>query len=239
MDYVELQTGGKLIRYKWNGDKGEFDQTDATEFAPRFLWDECRVTDATTLNDVFLLLNENIDIFDVVIGNWCREFVDEALNNEPEEESDLASCDLQWNFTTQRYYADENQTELEGINHPNFGGTGKDGVSYGISFTPVYKMKNVPLRLIHSATLFDEGEFYKNKDYKNPDKYTQTFDRVSFTLGDILYGIIWELSWYGNPSERDKQGQELNDMVDNIKEEDCIPFEEVMSQLRADIEDRE
>lgn len=202
MKYLELHPGGKLIEFKWNSEMGAYDQRDVTGHAPGFIWHETRVTSDTTLNDVFLLLDKHIEIFDVIIGNWCKDYVEEALSkSEPNE--GLEYAELYWKFTVDEDWQDQNKTTFSGHKFPQFRAVRKDGKKCYIEMTPTYKLKHLPLKLRPNADLFDKGSYYRNKDCKNPDKYYQRFDLITYTLGDILYGIIREFSFLGNPKRRD------------------------------------
>ena len=61
-----------------------------------------------------------------------------------------------------------------------------------------------------------------------------TLRNVNYTLGQVLYAILWELSWHGGPEDRDKLNKELKGMVDRINsgEEKTIPMEEVLKDLK-------
>lgn len=240
MKHFELHPGGKLVQFEWNSETGAYDQTDVTDHAPRFLWRETRVTSDTTLNDVFLLLEKHIEIFDVVIGNWCKDYVAEALSKS-EPDNSLDYVELYWNFTVNEHWQDSNKTYFGGHEFPQFGAIGKDGMNYAIEMTPTYKLKHLPLKLRPNVDLFDEGAYYRKKDYKNPEKYRQGFDVISYTLGDILYGIIWELSFFGDPKNRDNEVQKMNDSIARIEsgEDETIPWEEFEAEIRANLKDLE
>lgn len=241
MRHLEIHPGGKLIQLEWNSESGDYDQSDVTDHAPRFLWDEVRLNDETTVNDIFLLLDKHIEIFDLIIGNWCKDFVKEALSQDFNGESELEYAELSWRFTLNYHHEREDERVLNGHHFPDFGAIGKDGINYGVSFTPTYELKRLPLRLNPSSTLFNEGEYYRNKDNKNPSKYSENIQNVSYNLGHVLFGIIWELSLYGDPKKRDEVKADIDRRVEEVENgtADTIQFEEVMSQIKANLEETE
>jgi hypothetical protein len=95
---------------------------------------------------------------------------------------------------------DEEEQKLSGNILPGFHGMGiSDHMPYSLMFTPANEIAELPLRLSQEFTLVS----IKGKEpeiYKTPE----------FSLGQILYGIIWELSWIGGPEERERKKQEIS-----------------------------
>lgn len=240
MRYLELHPGGKLIQFKHNRETGKEDQTDVTDLAPTLLWTELRVCTDTTLNDVFLLLKEHIDFFDMVIGNHCKAYVEEAFSKYDDKDTDLVSVTLNWNFTINNNWED-GEDEFAGYDFPNLGAVGANEEKYSVSFLPVYKYKHLPLVLVSESEIFNEGKYYKNKDYKNPDKYKQSIKHTSYSLGSVLYGIIWELSFFGDPASRQVESDEITRRIKDIDSgaSKTVPFDEAMKQLSSNAEDLE
>lgn len=235
---LEIRKGGKLIETKWIYDKvakqGAYHDIDRTDQAIRNLFEVCELAPDVTLKDIFLLLNSEIDIFDAVIGNWCKEIVTEGLT-APEKPYDLNVYDpeqieyLELRFTPE-YESDGDGTEdyLQGFTRPDFGGTGVelrndgdqehyskgDRIPWGISFTPANELINIPVRLAKDVAIY-EG-ILKSKSGQMPNKLAE-FKNPSFTLGQILEGIIWEMSFHGGPDKRDAFNKDLRETVDKIK----------------------
>ena len=65
---VEIKKGGKLIQTEVECSQ----EQDVTDSAVRFLFDCCTLEDGVTLRDIFLLLDSELDLFDLVLGNlYC------------------------------------------------------------------------------------------------------------------------------------------------------------------------
>jgi hypothetical protein len=224
---LELHKGGKLVETYWVYDEtkgdGDMCEKDVTENAIRLLFEPCDLAQDITLKDIFLLLNTELKIFDAVLGNWCEEFVKEGLSGEgkpytgeynPEEIEYLQLSKYMWIDSDLSY----------GLERPDFGGVGfelkeewdgwskGDRISYGISFSPTQDLINLPVKLDRTLIIYNE----------NPasGRYHETiaeYENITFTLGDILNGIIWEISFNGGPEKKADFKQQLLNYVDEIK----------------------
>lgn len=233
---LEIRKGGKLIETKWVYDraakKGEYQEFDRTDSAIRRLFEPCELAEDVTLKDIFELLNTEIDLFDAVIGNWCKEIVTEGLT-QPGKPYDLSKYDpeqieyLELRYTPE-YELYDGVDSCHGFHRPDFGGVGvelqNDGdqehykkgerIPWGISFTPANELINIPVKLNDTFAIYEgilrsaEGQMPKMlAEFKNP----------TYTLGGILEGVIWEMSFHGGPAKRDAFGAELRQTVDDIK----------------------
>lgn len=90
-------------------------------------------------------------------------------------------------------------------------------IPWSVSFQKTNALINHPVKLKQETILHDDASTWRKPRHYNHEPIT-TFQQTEFTLGDILYGIIWELSFYGAPEKRDAQGEELLNQVKDIKE---------------------
>ena len=236
---LEIRKGGKLIETKWVYDKvakeGDYKEFDRTDQAIRNLFETCTLAPDVTLKDIFELLNTELALFDAVIGNWCKEIVTEGLT-QPAKPYDLSKYDpeqieyLELTYTPEYENDGEGSPDqLYGFHRPDFNATGvvlqNDGdqehfkkgerIPWGLSFTPSNELINIPVRLSDKFVVY-EG-ILKCKDKPGFSHPIIQFDNPTYTLGGILEGIIWELSFHGGPTSRDKLGGELKQAVDDIK----------------------
>lgn len=237
---IELRKGGKLIEIKWVYDKakgeGEYQEFDITKQAIRHLFEVCELEEGVTLKDIFLLLNTELDIFDAVIGNWCKDIVTEGLT-QPEKPYDLSTYDpdqieyLELVYTPEYDLDGDDKDVLYGIHRPDFGGVGvvlqaenehhKAGerIAWGVSFTPSNELINIPVKLSDKFSIY-EGILKWDKT-STGDRVLASFSNPTYTLGGILEGIIWELSFHGGPGSRKIRKDELDEAVKSIKKENA------------------
>jgi hypothetical protein len=81
-----------------------------------------------------------------------------------------------------------------------------------------------------------DAEMYR-RDYrhKSDGSSTITLPKVGYTLMHILYGIIWELSFFGPPKKRDEEVKKLMNIAEDAKlhPEKLIPLDEVLKKIEA------
>lgn len=247
---LEIRKGGKLIETKWVYDKaaekGEYKEFDRTDNGLRYLFEPCVLAPDVTLKDIFLLINTELDVFDAVIGNWCKEIVTEGLT-QPAKPYDLTKYDpeqieyLELRYTPEYDDDGDGGEVLYGIHRPDFGGVGvelqNDGdqdhykkgerIPWGVSFSKANDLINIPVKL---ADKFDIYEGILKWKAGSQPKLLGSFKNPPYTLGGILEGIIWEMSFHGGPDKRDDLNSELREAVAKIKsgKEELVgsPFDE-------------
>ena len=237
---LEIRKGGKLIETKWVYDKeakqGSYVEFDRTDRAFRYLFEQCQLAPDVTLKDIFELLNSDIDVFDAVIGNWCEEIVTEGLT-QPAKPYDLSKYDpeqieyLELRYTPEYDLDGDNKDVFYGFHRPDFGGVGvvlqNDGdqdhykkgerIPWGVSFSKANDLINIPVKLADKFVVY-EGIMKWDKVSKDNKKLAE-FNNPTYTLGGILEGIIWELSFHGGPDKRNDMHKELLERVEEIKKE--------------------
>jgi hypothetical protein len=181
---LQIQSGGKLVQI-------ENDIKDITDISYHFLFEECTLAEDVTLKDIFLLLNKNLDSFHTLFGYWCKEFTQEALSGiEPKDKNVFDYLEL-YNIIS------INEEKIENIGCVDLHAM-QNGEPYSLSFLNVYEYVHLPLKI------------GKTKIYLSGSDNNLVLEKnSSFKLGNILYGIIWELSFYGPPVERNAKKKEL------------------------------
>lgn len=240
---VEVRPGGQVF---WlPGPKANATGwQEVTDSAPRFLWESCRLAEGVTLRDLFTILRRDIDLYEVIFGNWVKEIVSEGLDNEAEE-SDLSHLCLSWVVTVNDHWDEVAQENTEGkavsgYTFPDFHGIGpgEEGtLPYSVSFTPLYKMMDLEVKLDRNFLISDEAEFYRTRrrtgEYPQRGEFDTTYQDSTFNLMQILYGIIWELSFFGGPTERDETAEDLKRRVEEVESGEAVTYslDEVMESL--------
>ncbi len=209
---LTIKKGGVLTFYN-NYDK--LNPKDITEVSPYHLQNMCELDSDVTLKDVFLIIQKNIDIYKIIINNNVELFLEEGFNDpkeyinkyDPEGVEYLQlSKSINWN-------------DASSITHCTLFGIGyelkedydihKSGnrISWAIDLEPVNTYINYPLKLKTDVELV---EF----PYSDLTKLNNEYEEHAFTLFDILYWIIYELSFYGPPKKRDEEYKKLLEIKD-------------------------
>lgn len=224
---VIIQKGGKLTSKKWDGDLQNYVFSDVTDRAAMFLYKCCTLETGVTLRDIFLLLATDLPTFDIVINNWCSEYVAEGLAKsefddwkpeeleipwdclplDPDADGKIEYLQLSWAL------AEEADNVLAGFHFPDFNGVGplpkeKDGTqrtgTWAVEGCSCRGIIDLEVRLNPIITISDACAYSKEP---------RTYSEAEFNLGHILYGIIWELSYFGPPAKRDAFMEELRNSI--------------------------
>lgn len=102
---------------------------------------------------------------------------------------------------------------------------------YAIEFTPVNELADKPIRI--------DDRFVVRKDIMDDNTMPVVFEaRKPFYLLDIIWAILWEISFMGTPEDRDAKMDELDATIKGIKDGtiETIPAEEVFARLRERID---
>ncbi len=231
---LEIRKGGKLVETKWvydeDKDEGFYREFDRTESATRYLFEPCELAADVTLEDIFLLLNSELTIFNLIFGNWCEEFVKEGLTKSPKpyepERYDPEQIEYLEIYYTPEYDKSEHVNHFYGFLIPNFHGVGVklredtehykkgDRIKWGINLSPVNTLIKIPVKLNKTFIIYEDN--LQSKPDEKP-KVLGEFENPQYTLGNLLHGIIWELSFYGPPEERDKVKCGLKEQIGKIE----------------------
>lgn len=218
MDNLELRRNGKLFHITKEGER------DVTDLALFYLMDNCVLGEDVTLRDVFLLLKQDIDTYKVIINGHVEKIVEEGLSGKKSEpiegDCNIDFLELYWNLEINegkwpsfggcqfpQFHAWGDWPNDEFGNHPP--GT-KGGIA--VDFTPSYDLLDYPLKLRGDVNVCI------TEDYKWKTAVNLNLPSPSYSLLNILYGVIWELGWHGSPEQRVEKSEELESTVKGIKD---------------------
>lgn len=218
---LRMCPGGKLYYKKWFMDERKGQVFDITDRPLGFLMHDCELDPNLTLRDVFDFIEMHLDSLEPILGNWVREFIDESKQPyEEKEERELERLELYWFIEADQEFG------TSGLAYPSFHGIGKNGDRYGVDFSACNSLMHLPLSLKTDAEVF----------MRTPDRQHSTIvlPSVGYTLIGILYGIIWELSFFGPPKKRDEEVKKLMEIAEDARlhPENLIPIEEVMNKIK-------
>lgn len=186
------------------------------------------IADDFTLGDLCLIITQfdelDLEDFSKIIQWPIAGFLIECLDLEKEACSDLHYLRLTWQYSYEKGETPwgSMRLEVDAIGEiwddyqpgGQFYEEGKDYSNcnhWGISFSPLYEMKNLPIRIEPKMLLYRELEY--------PMTEENYFPAPDVTLLDLIYSLFWEFSFYGGPEQRDEISFDLQETVRKIKEE--------------------
>lgn len=230
---LKITKNGKLLKTKWIYDEkkdiGSYKTCDVTNFAPYHLFEICDLDTDIRLKDIFKLIKKHEDIFEIILGNWCKDFINEGLKKRKKkytgkyDKDEIEYLELYWILEQQIF---EDGEYFYGIEFPDFHGIGyklkeeymyhKKGerINWSVSLTPVNELMNIPVKLKRTADIYKDDYTIKKL---NAQKKIE-IKGMQFTLGHILYGILWELSFHGNPKNRKDFSKHLKEIAEKYNE---------------------
>lgn len=209
---LELRKGGKLFRGRRAvGTSAVSAWKNVTRFAAFYRFERCVLARDVTLRDVFLLLRANGLLLAIAVGGArdAEAFLDEALSGPGVPYSRKYDPDGIEYLELSKWLSFDRGLHPMALDHVEFHGLGfalrkrhEDGwrkgtrIPFCIAGSRLATLVNLPLKL---------GDDYRVVDATLPSgRGDQRFRGAQFTLGSILRGVMWELSYYGSPSRRDR-----------------------------------
>lgn len=243
---LKLQTGPALIHAhrgrEEDGQDNEWIHSDVTAHAHEFLFDTVELCDGVTLADIFRLFEACSPLQAVMRRNYCHELLTEAQKGiSPDYQAGYAAEAIeylelyqQWQLNSlSREYQPNHRLNLHGVgyalrepmNEPH-GMVYPTGhrIQWSVSSTNVRELLALPLKLNTSVQICE--------DDLDARQFAQELEKVSMrhvSLGQILHGVLWELSWHGSPADQVKLSEQLRTQMAEIDEGTAklIPMEDI------------
>lgn len=201
-----LLPGGVLRASVWDPDLREAAMRDVSEDLPFYLRTVVRLHDRVTLRDLLLLAETHRDFLLPLFTDLLDEFVEEVKRPVAGDElCDLDYLEIQWES-----YVDGRRFDLQpvlvGRNHD-------DPQVYSVEAIPTNAMGHLPVLL--------RGDF-RLKFGPNPaDVFPADLDmRRDFLLFDVFEAVLAEITFHGDPRERDRWWREIGSQEAERPEED-------------------
>lgn len=217
-----LLPGGVLRASVWDGESRETVMRDVTENLPFYLRTTVRLHDQVTLKDLLLLAEGHRDFLLPLFTDLLDDFVEEV--KRPVEADEL--CELDYLEITWESFTKGNRFDLQpilvGRNH-------EDPQVYSVEAVPTYAMGHLPV-LIRGEFRLRLGEPEETEaaapvlpfhgtapGYEammmDPGQPGTTPDpnlfRRDFLLFDVFEAVLAEITFHGDPAERDRWWREI------------------------------
>lgn len=224
-DRLVFSPGPKLI---WHFRDEE--PVDVKQDADAYLFENVDLSESPTVRDVYLLMRDHCPN---LIATYRRLFAVEVLR-EFTNGSSLPATDTDVHKTTHvefQRYEEENTAEgmSDGFNYSvcamseplkedDDSGVWRVGevIPYAISFCTPQSIAHLPLRLA-DETIVTESDPFSTKFAQSIRRYRNT----KIKLGDLIYALLWELTWHGVSTERDDAKAEI------LEKRNAVDVEEV------------
>jgi len=247
MDKLVLKKGGKLIKTAWDKDKEEWGDEDISQamfISPRWLYEVNFYLDTdVTLRDVFLYMNNNPTYWEVLLGNWAEEYIAEGLKAPSEPKDPNIHCvEMYWMCETSHEdegvyvicpkFMDMHMPGVWGKDEPEIGAKKEDETNYSVMFTPANNLAPYPLKINPEFKIYKD--ICECKNLKKGQEVLFEADIRQPSLFEVLYGIVWELSFCGSPTDRDKEDEKIHQAMQDYKDGklELIPAEEVFNEAQ-------
>lgn len=203
-----IQCYGDLIKVRWiNNDQvesGQFIGFEVTGLASAYLFEKITLAKAATLRDVFALVEKSSFLKEYLHHYWIDEFLSEAKSTAKASVEinarSIEYLELYWSWE----YDQESQTyriplrpDFHGvgilqqedlIEHDHIACANGQRVNWSISTAELGQIIDLPLKICDEALITEVAP---------PLKIL-----CDTTLGQMLEGIFWELSFHGGPDGR-------------------------------------
>lgn len=211
---VILRPGPELVLSEYcppavpDGSPGT-EESEITHCAHEFLFDAVTVDPGTTLADVFRLL-EASPVLKLVFASWFIEALCVEAHkgpkrrpaDPPEETVEALELIPQWRRDARtRTYEQTGRLLMHGIGPvlpdgcPEFNVPPGGRQGWDVSLSPLRELLELPVRVNHTLDIVVE-----NRRSKAGGVTVEHGRLATVTLGQVLDGLLWELSFFGGPA---------------------------------------
>ena len=174
--------------------------------------DDVEIAANVTFGDFFHLLIKEKNLIDLIFSASLCSFPFASLIQDFKKKTE--SLDDEDQFLEIFWHVDFDEDELSvypGIQLIEIKkGNKNEKITFGLDFLSLSALKEYPLKLNENLEIID----YKNP-LKNSDLILKTTKK--YTLYEITDAIFYELTFYGTPQMRDKEGESILEQVKDIE----------------------
>jgi hypothetical protein len=231
MQHLTLRPGPMLalrpVRPGLEDGSGRMIEVDVTRRAHEFLFEFITIQAGTTLSDVFRLMEASPLLKKVYRQDFAEELCAEARKGaldagaqDPASEEGIEFLELY-----QHWGLDSSTNEYSGTQRLNLHGIGpelshdapKEGrrqgerIEWSVSLTPLRELLPLPIRV--------NSEVRITEDDADAKAYIREIGRgrhADVTLGQVIHGLLWELSFHGGPQAQQEVSEDLKRQLEEI-----------------------
>ena len=214
-EFVRFTKDG-LRLLTWNSDTSDYDDAPYNKGLVH-LRSRCEIAEGVTLRDIMAAVDQSEEL-KLTIGeySWCWDidkFQEEVLLPDDKTDDDpLTQIEIS-------RYGEIWDDRLEISDH--FGANSQSGTYYGISYTPLNRLADLPVVLI---TKMDFHRYNKHDHSSDTKIFTVN---THFSLLEVLDAIYWDISFAGGPEEKVEFLEMLGERAEEAQThpERLIPFD--------------
>ena len=211
---LRLSTGPTLTYHRH-----ENPVQDVTDRAHEFLNELLEADEGVTLNDYLALLGTSPLLQAVYARDFAESIFQEAqkdpLEQPTEDPFEYLELYFQWSFDSAiQSYSGLRRMHLHGIGtvlqEDRDGYKAGHRIAWGLTGLPLRELLSIPVRVNHEVSVIESA----------PDAHAEgeEIHKVHLdaaTLGQVLHGLLWELSFHGTPAQAQAFWEEIkNDHED-------------------------
>jgi len=212
MNKVIAKSDGKLqIRKEIYDDNGKVEHVLCSNIEPekvlQYLWRDIILSNSFTLRDWFKLIINYPEL--QKLNEYFHSFIEE-FNNSPK--SGCIPNEFSILGLVKRVGVEKLKEKTEVEVYVSIDGLPNDdsGRKYGISFCKLSEILDAKIILDNAHVYLMEDDTIQMD--MNPG--------TSYSLYDLIHSIIFELSFYGTPEERDKEGEKMSEILKKIQNDE-------------------
>ena len=214
-----IEKGGKLLDQGYGNDKKKYVKSIN---GSHLFESTCEIAENVTLKDIFILIKKILPYkeWGKVFGCHYMELVESGLKKIKLEEpdNDILYLELSWPSLDIKN-KDESYDQ-----YLSFYGKGKTE-SFAIEFSEPYYLSQFNVKINNMQKIYK----YDHKKMKTICE----FKRIP-TLFDVVWSILYELTFFGSQENRVKELKKLQKAVEEIDKGDCklLTLDEVLEDFK-------
>jgi len=231
MQHLILRPGPQLVMRAFRPEAEDMGsrlkEVDVTDRAHEFVFELITIHAETTLADIFRLMEAS----PLLQKLYRRDFADElsALARkggaEPSSREQAAHAGIEFLELYQEWGLNTSTSEYSGMHRLQLHGIGNEltedlpeerrkkgeRIEWSVSLTPLQELLSLPVRLKAEVRITEEDA--AAKAYMSEIRRARCAD---VTLGQVIHGLLWELSFHGGPHEQLEVSEDLKRRVAEV-----------------------
>lgn len=214
---------GPLLTYKSYPMKK---MVDVTARGHEFMFEEVELDEDVTLADIFGLLEASPMLIEVYRRDFARELLAEAKKGALKAKKCKKSERLEYLELYSHWHQDTSNDSMSGNNRLQLHGLGPvlekasheygvmagERVKFSVSLAPIRELLSLPVQINRQTPVYES-----DLDAFLCDNELYVIRQVGFTLGQVIHGVLWELSFHGAPAQSAKFTKSLKKDMEEIK----------------------